>query len=90
LKINTRNCFAIVKQDDIGSGAPHTIAIDSKEESVSSYLDELFAHQAWADAEHWLAFEAFPAALAKTIRERLLSHSHRATCVLMGNESRAI
>jgi len=43
---------------------------------VNSYLDELFAHQEWADAEHWCAFEAYPAALAdKAIRERLL-HIH--------------
>ncbi len=41
-----------------------------------SYLDELYAHQEWADAEHWRAFEAHPAALAdKAIRERLL-HIH--------------
>ena len=47
------------------------------EESVSSYLDELYAHQAWADAEHWRAFEAHPAALGdKAIRERLL-HIHQ-------------
>jgi len=43
---------------------------------VSSYLDELYAHQEWADAEHWRAFEAYPAALEdKAIRERLL-HIH--------------
>jgi uncharacterized damage-inducible protein DinB len=43
---------------------------------VNSYLDELFAHQEWADAELWRAFEAHPAALAdKAIRERLL-HIH--------------
>jgi len=43
---------------------------------VNSYLDELYAHQEWADAEHWRAFEAHPAALAdKAIRERLL-HIH--------------
>jgi uncharacterized damage-inducible protein DinB len=47
------------------------------EESVSSYLDELYAHQAWADAEHWRAFEAHPAALGdKAIRERVL-HIHQ-------------
>lgn len=46
------------------------------EEDVSSYLDELYAHQEWADAEHWRAFEAHPGALAdKAIRERLL-HIH--------------
>jgi uncharacterized damage-inducible protein DinB len=43
---------------------------------MNSYLDELYAHQAWADTEHWRAFEAHPAALAdKAIRERLL-HIH--------------
>ena len=43
---------------------------------MSSYLDELYAHQEWADAEHWRAIEAHPAALAdKAIRERLL-HIH--------------
>ncbi len=35
-----------------------------------------YAHQEWADAEHWRAIEAHPAALAdKAIRERLL-HIH--------------
>lgn len=44
---------------------------------MSSYLDELYAHQAWADAEHWRAFEAHPGALDdKAIRERLL-HIHQ-------------
>jgi len=44
---------------------------------MSSYLDELYAHQEWADAEHWRAFEAHPAALAdNAIRERLL-HIHQ-------------
>ena len=43
---------------------------------MDSYLNELYAHQAWADAEHWRAIEAHPAALAdKAIRERLL-HIH--------------
>lgn len=43
---------------------------------MSSYLDELYAHQEWADAKHWRAFEAHPAALAdKAIHERLL-HIH--------------
>lgn len=41
-----------------------------------TYLEELFAHQEWADAEHWRAFEAHPPALAdKAIRERLM-HIH--------------
>ena len=43
---------------------------------MSSYLDELYAHQEWADAEHWRAFEAHPLALEdKAIRERL-HHIH--------------
>jgi uncharacterized damage-inducible protein DinB len=43
---------------------------------VTSYLDELYAHQEWADAEHWRAVEAHPPALSdKAIRERLL-HIH--------------
>jgi uncharacterized damage-inducible protein DinB len=46
------------------------------EAHMSSYLDELYAHQEWADAEHWRAFEAHPAALEdKAIRERL-HHIH--------------
>jgi uncharacterized damage-inducible protein DinB len=44
---------------------------------MNSYLDELYAHQEWADAEQWRAFEAYPAALEdKAIRERLL-HIHQ-------------
>jgi uncharacterized damage-inducible protein DinB len=43
---------------------------------MHSYLDELYAHQEWADAEHWRAFEAYPVALEnKAIRERLF-HIH--------------
>jgi uncharacterized damage-inducible protein DinB len=44
--------------------------------AVKSYLDELYAHQEWADAEHWRAFEAHAPALAdRAIRERL-HHIH--------------
>jgi uncharacterized damage-inducible protein DinB len=44
---------------------------------MNSFLTELYAHQEWADAEHWRAFEAHPPALAdKAIRERLL-HIHQ-------------
>jgi len=44
---------------------------------MTSYLDELLAHQEWADAEHWHAFEAHAAALQdKAIQERLL-HIHQ-------------
>jgi uncharacterized damage-inducible protein DinB len=43
---------------------------------LNSYLNELYGHQAWADAEHWRALEAYPAALAdKAIRDRLV-HIH--------------
>lgn len=43
---------------------------------MDSYLQELYGHQEWADAEHWRAFEAHPPALEdKAIRERLL-HIH--------------
>lgn len=44
---------------------------------MTSYIDELYAHQEWADAEHWRAFESHPASLEdKAIRERLL-HIHQ-------------
>ncbi len=44
---------------------------------MTSYLDELYAHQEWADAEHWRGFEAYPTSLEdKAIRERLL-HIHQ-------------
>jgi len=44
--------------------------------SSTSYLDELYAHQEWADAEHWRALEGYPAGLAdKAIWERL-HHIH--------------
>jgi uncharacterized damage-inducible protein DinB len=43
---------------------------------MTGYLDELYAHQEWADSEHWRAFEAHPPALEdKAIRERL-HHIH--------------
>jgi uncharacterized damage-inducible protein DinB len=43
---------------------------------MDSYLRELYAHQEWADAEHWRAFEAHPPSLAdEALRERLL-HIH--------------
>ena len=43
---------------------------------MTGYLDELYAHQEWADAEHWRAFEAHPPVLEdKAIRERLY-HIH--------------
>ena len=43
---------------------------------MNCHLHELYGHQDWADAEHWRAFEAYPAALEdKAIRERL-HHIH--------------
>jgi uncharacterized damage-inducible protein DinB len=44
---------------------------------MAFYLDELYAHQEWADAEHWRALEVHAAALEdKAIRERL-HHLHQ-------------
>ncbi len=44
---------------------------------MTTSLHELYAHQEWADAEHWRAFETFPSALAdRAIRERL-HHIHQ-------------
>src|SRR5260370_2866447 len=43
---------------------------------MPSYLDELYGHQEWADAEHWRALEPPAPALAdRAIRERL-HHIH--------------
>jgi uncharacterized damage-inducible protein DinB len=47
------------------------------EESVNVYLDELYAHQEWADAEHWRAFEAHPPALADPALCDRLVHIHQ-------------
>ncbi|MGA9362746.1 MAG: hypothetical protein WBW16_00070 [Bacteroidota bacterium] len=35
---------------------------------MNDLLLDLYAHQAWADAEHWRAFEAKPGALHKTLQ----------------------
>jgi len=44
---------------------------------MHSYLTELYAHQEWADAEHWRAFEGHPTALTdQTLCERLV-HIHQ-------------
>jgi uncharacterized damage-inducible protein DinB len=43
---------------------------------MNSYLHELYAHQEWADAEHWRAFAEHDGALGdKAICERLM-HIH--------------
>jgi uncharacterized damage-inducible protein DinB len=43
---------------------------------MTTYLHELYAHQAWADAEHWRAFGAYPAALADQALCERLHHIH--------------
>lgn len=43
---------------------------------MNSYLDELFAHQEWADAEHWRAFEAHSTALIDKALFQRLHHIH--------------
>jgi uncharacterized damage-inducible protein DinB len=51
-------------------------------------LIELFAHQAWADAEHWRAILASPGALQdKVLRERL-HHVHLVQHAFAGTLSR--
>jgi len=39
-------------------------------------LRDMWAHHAWADAEHWRAFEAFPAALKDAALFERLHHLH--------------
>ena len=43
---------------------------------MTTYLHELYAHQEWADGEHWRAFEAHPAALADQAIRTRLHHIH--------------
>jgi uncharacterized damage-inducible protein DinB len=43
---------------------------------VCQYLDELYAHQEWADAQHWRAFEAHPGALDDQAIRNRLHHIH--------------
>jgi uncharacterized damage-inducible protein DinB len=44
---------------------------------MQPYLKELYAHQEWADAEHWRAFEACPSSLSDhSLCERLV-HIHQ-------------
>lgn len=43
---------------------------------MTSYLAELYAHQGWADAEHWRAFEKHGAALADPALYKRLHHIH--------------
>ena len=43
---------------------------------MDELLTDLLAHQAWADAEHWRALEALPAALADDAVRHRLVHIH--------------
>lgn len=43
---------------------------------MNNLLLDLYAHQAWADAEHWNAFESFPAALDDEVIRKRLHHYH--------------
>ena len=43
---------------------------------MDKLLADLYEHQAWADAEHWRAFEAHPSALADTGLWKRLHHIH--------------
>jgi uncharacterized damage-inducible protein DinB len=43
---------------------------------MSNMLRDLYAHQEWADAEHWRAFEAFPASLDDHALQERLHHIH--------------
>lgn len=43
---------------------------------MSKLLSDLIAHQAWADAEHWKAFEAFPKIFEDKIFFERLHHVH--------------
>jgi uncharacterized damage-inducible protein DinB len=43
---------------------------------MATYLHELYAHQEWADAEHWHAFQAYPAALEDRALRQRLHHIH--------------
>jgi len=56
---------------------PFVVPAFAKLCAMHPYLTELYAHQEWADAEHWRAFEAHPLALAdQTLCERLV-HIHQ-------------
>ncbi len=53
---------------------------------MTTMLSDLFAHQSWADAEHWKAFDAFPQALknkkffAQLHHVHLVQHGFLAVC----------
>jgi len=41
---------------------------------MDAFLKDLYGHQAWADAEHWHAFAAIPAALEDDVIRKRLEH----------------
>jgi len=43
---------------------------------MQTMLCDLYAHQAWADAEHWKAFKAHPVALEDDAIRKRLYHIH--------------
>jgi uncharacterized damage-inducible protein DinB len=43
---------------------------------MHTLLRDLYSHQAWADAEHWRAFEAHPGALDDPALRERLHHLH--------------
>jgi uncharacterized damage-inducible protein DinB len=45
---------------------------------MSQLLQDLFGHQAWAEAEHWRAIEAFAPALNDSALRKRLHHIHLA------------
>jgi uncharacterized damage-inducible protein DinB len=56
---------------------------------MSEWIHDLFAHQAWADAEHWRALEAHATALDDPAIRRRLHHIHlvqRAFLSIVRNE----
>ena len=50
---------------------------------MESLLRDLYGHQAWADAEHWRAFEALPAALEDAEIRSRLEHLFQAECAFL-------
>ncbi len=43
---------------------------------MKTFLRDLYSHQAWADAEHWRAFEKLPRALEDASLLKRLHHIH--------------
>ena len=43
---------------------------------MNQLLRDLYSHQAWADAEHWRAFETYPDALVDDAIRKRLHHIH--------------